>query len=165
MAGQYAGEVTITKCEHGVYDPHGDQNYCDECNPKTIRAVVSEVKPTAIGKIGVFANKDEMQNQVRGVLGFVAVGAPPSYLKQADELLDETSRLPKNQQPEWFKQMFKNWVSGQSTSAQYSNIDGTPDVFDGFEEFVEELRDELGEDFVDGLEPEVLEEMFANEYD
>lgn len=46
---------------------------------------------------------------------------------EADTLIDEMSRLPLKKQPRWFKEMFKNWVTGVSTSGDYSSPEGIPD--------------------------------------
>lgn len=53
MAGQYAGEATIQKCQHGVYDPNGDQASCSVCHPVTFSTREYSFRRSAIGMLAV----------------------------------------------------------------------------------------------------------------
>jgi hypothetical protein len=53
---QNEGVVIVTKCEHGVYDPHGDQAYCTVCNPVTLSARGYALKHSSIGSLAVSNN-------------------------------------------------------------------------------------------------------------
>jgi hypothetical protein len=35
--------VSIPKCEHGVYDPHGTQEHCSVCNPVVVSGMIKKV--------------------------------------------------------------------------------------------------------------------------
>jgi hypothetical protein len=72
------------KCRHSVYDPTEDQRYCSICNPVKITTVVSEVKKTKIGKIGILKNPTDLEDQAIGLLLFYHT-------------------LPEASQPPWFK--------------------------------------------------------------
>lgn len=47
----------MPKCEHGVYDPHGNQMYCSVCNPIPIEAAMIEsTENSNIGVVAVLKN-------------------------------------------------------------------------------------------------------------
>jgi hypothetical protein len=75
------------KCEHGVFDPIKDQRYCSICKPAHVTAVLSELKETKIGKIGVFVNPNEQEDQSNALLlfyGFLPEEAQPVWFRNRE---------------------------------------------------------------------------------
>lgn len=69
------------KCEHGVYDPQGDQRYCSVCHPVTVTGPLSHIKKLRVDlgdgskhKVGTFKNPSEQMDQAVGVVAFVQAG-------------------------------------------------------------------------------------------
>ena len=56
-------KMTMSRCEHGVYDPHGDQKYCSVCNP--IPLTPDMVKGTSQSNIGTVGTLKDSKAQRR----------------------------------------------------------------------------------------------------
>jgi hypothetical protein len=81
-----------TKCVHGVYDPWDDQRYCSICRPTVITTVISEVKRTQVGKIGVFENEDEQIDQAISMIlfyGNLSDKTRPEWTEMFKQLIEE----------------------------------------------------------------------------
>lgn len=46
---------SIPKCQHGVYDPHGDQHYCTVCNPYRMKGEIIKRINTTVGRLTLVA--------------------------------------------------------------------------------------------------------------
>jgi hypothetical protein len=104
----------MNRCEHGVYDPHGDQKYCTVCNPIRITGEILKTVNTSVGKItiGTVIGKSDKDQHVkwektldqegfgidRGSLG------EPEQRDAALEYLEiyTTQVVPSNELPEGF---------------------------------------------------------------
>lgn len=86
------------KCKHGVYDPTEDQRYCSVCNPIKVTAVVSDIKKTKIGNLGIFKNKAEQADQSDSLelfySCFLPPGLQPSWVRYKDEKNERLISLP-----------------------------------------------------------------------
>jgi hypothetical protein len=78
------------KCEHGVYDPLGDQRYCSVCNPVVVTGPLTHMKKLKVDlgdgskfKVGTFKNPSEQMDQAVGVIAFAQAGLKkkPTWLK------------------------------------------------------------------------------------
>jgi hypothetical protein len=50
----------MNKCEHGVYDPYGDQKYCTVCNPVKLNSNEFNFKTieTTVGRLSIARHKE-----------------------------------------------------------------------------------------------------------
>ena len=89
---------TMSRCEHGVYDAHGDQAYCTVCRPVLVPVETAKVKVIAGVSVGVFNNPAEEQDQTT-------------------ELVKHEKSLSPKRQSEWFTE-FNSWVKTQPHDLQ-----------------------------------------------